>query len=179
METEGNICCVTTSSEERIRNLNVIQDFNNKKANSHATIFVASMFSLFTVLSLSQRIVAKEFPSFLCWNTLVLALSLVSYGLIWLFGLYSFLNFSYYSTVAQRAEEQLVQDLDRKLISHYKSKWTGILKRFASFKVPNTDDDGTGQGTFRRNNEAISVLFYFIIGFLPLLAFLISLKVSL
>ena len=31
---------------ERIRNLTVIQDFNNKKANAHAAIFVASMFLL-------------------------------------------------------------------------------------------------------------------------------------
>jgi len=155
------------------RNLNVIQDFNNKKANSHATIFVASMFSLFTVLSLTQRIINKSFPSFLCWNTLILFLSIISYGLIWFFGLYSLLNFSYYSTVAQRAEQQLVKGMDRNLINNYKSEWTGIVKKFASFKVPDKE-----QGKLRRNNEVISICVYSIIGILPLIAFLVWLFFS-
>lgn len=68
---------------ERIRNLNVIQDFNNKKANAHAAIFVASMFALFTVLSLAQRIVVNVVNDTVNLNLCILILSSVSYWLIW------------------------------------------------------------------------------------------------
>ena len=165
METEGNIHSVTTNSDQQIRNLTVIQDFNNKKANSHATIFVASMFALFTVLSLATRIVAQA--SFSISNCTVLFFSSVSYILIWIFGLYSALNFSYYSTVSQRAEEAIVCGLDRQLISSYMEDWKGPLRRFANFKVP------PDQGWFRKKLEWTIIIGYFVIGVLPFLAFLI------
>lgn len=154
--------------EKRIRNLTVIQDFNNKKANAHATIFVASMFALFTVLSLAQRIVTKVSSNCSIPNFTVLWLSIVSYLLIWVFGLYSMLNFTYYSTVSQRAEEKIVGDMERQLISSYKKGWKGVFKLFASFKVPDGD-----QGFIRRNNEWMSIIIYSTIGLLPFIAFII------
>ena len=121
METEGSICSSDTPSDERIRNLTIIQDFNNKKANSHATMFVASMFALFTILSLASRIVAPE--SYDTANIIVLTLSLVSYHCIWFFGLVFAGNFAFYSTVSQRAEEAIVQGLDKQLIDSYLETW--------------------------------------------------------
>jgi hypothetical protein len=160
-------------NDDEQKALNVIQEFNNKKATTHATIFVASMFALFTVLSLAQRIINKSFPSFLCWNTLTFSLSIASYVLIWIFGLYSFFNFSYYSTVAQRAEDQVVKGRDRALILNYIPQWTGLLKKFARFKVPEKAE--SVQAEIRNSNEGITVIVYILIGLLPLIAFLASL----
>jgi hypothetical protein len=184
METEGNINSVTTNSEQKIRNLTVIQDFNNKKANSHATLFVASMFALFTVLSLASRIVTPA--SFSFSNYLILSFSLINYIFIWIFGLYSMLNFSYYSTVSQRAEEEIVCGLDNQLISDHMKEWKGILKCFANYKMPNLDKKKAkkiiqpeieGQEivskTIVSRNLEIFIIGYAVIGLLPFLAFLI------
>jgi hypothetical protein len=175
MESEKNKVSEVKNSNKEISDWNVIQDFNNKKANSHATIFVASMFALFTVLSLAQRIVSKE--SFSCSNYIVLILSLVSYILIWFFGFYSILNFSFYSTVSQRAEERIIGNTERQLIMIERKKWKGILRIFSNYKVPDYDE---GQGLVGKTisspvnkNLEIFVIIYVIIGFLPLVAFLI------
>lgn len=120
---------------ERIRNLNVIQDFNNKKANAHAAIFVASMFALFTVLSLAQRIVVNVVNDTVNLNLCILILSSVSYWLIWFFGLYSIGNFTYYSTVAQKAEEGIIGYSELNLIKEHLKGWKGFFKFFASFKI--------------------------------------------
>ena len=152
----------------RERNLTVIQDFNNKKANSHATIFVASMFALFSVLSLAQRIVSKSALAISTWNNVIFVLSIASYAVIWFFGLYSLLNFFYYSTVANRAEYRLVRGMERALVEEYKSSWKWVSKNFASFKVPEKP-----QNLIRRNTQAIGICVYGVIGFLPLSAFLV------
>jgi len=88
MGTTGNQAPETTNVNQEIEKLKVIQDFNNKKANSHATIFVASMFALFTVLSIAQRIVIQTSSKGSILNLPILGLSIASYILIWLFGLY-------------------------------------------------------------------------------------------
>jgi hypothetical protein len=148
------------------RNLNVIQDFNNKKANSHATIFAASVFALFTVLSLSTRIVTPGVfdPS----NVIIFIFSSVSYFLIIFLGGYSSMNFTYYSTISQRAEELIVEGLERQLITEEMKKWKNPLKRFASFKVPPNE-----QGWTRRNLQTLILIGYSVIGILPFVAFVI------
>ena len=184
METEGNICSVTTKSDQEITNLTVIQDFNNKKANSHATIFVASMFALFTVLSLASRIVLAA--SFSFSNCLILSFSLISYILILIFGFYSMLNFSYYSTISQRAEEEIIGDLNNQLISKYVREWKGILKWFADNKMPNLEKEKPkkkiqpeieSNEIFKKplvsGNLKLFLIVYVIIGLLPFFAFLI------
>ena len=140
--TDANEKDSLVNKETYYSNLNVIQDFNNKKANSHATIFAASVFALFTVLSLSTRIVtAGVFDQA---NIIIFTLSLVSYSLIIFFGVYSSMNFTYYSTISQRTEELIIKGLERKLITEEIKKWNTPLKQFASFKVP-----PNGQGWIR------------------------------
>ena len=179
MGTTENKAPETNKHDEdiRIRNLTVIQDFNNKKANSHATIFVASMFALFTVLSLASRIAT---PSFSFSNYLILSFSSISYLFIWIFGLYSILNFSYYSTVSQRAEEEIVCGLDKQLISDYMKKWKGILKWFANYKMPKSTliyPPIKGQEIINKTivsrNLAFFIIGYALIGLLPFVAFII------
>lgn len=150
----------------RERNFGIIQDFNNKKANSHATIFVASMFGLFTILSLAQRI-SKLFSNPI-YDYTILGFSVASYVLIWFFGLYELLNFFYYSTTAFLAEDRLVVGLETELATVYRKEGKGLPKRFALFKVPEKP-----QGFVRKNNEQISIVVYIAIGLLPLIAFLI------
>jgi hypothetical protein len=83
---------------ETIRNWTVIQDFNNKKANAHATIFIASLFGLFSILSLMGRLFSpiSSINSSGNYNVTVFILLSFSYWLIWAFGLYSLGNFTYY-----------------------------------------------------------------------------------
>ncbi len=172
MGTTGNEVPETNQRDEeiRIRNLNVIQDFNNKKANSHATIFVASVFALFTVLSLASRIVTPSDCSI--QNLTIIGLSIFSYFLIWAFGLYSLGNFTYYSTVASRAETQIVSGMDSELVRIYRSaKWEKVFKIFANFKL--NEGQGRVMTAIRNYNEYWSLIVYSIIGFLPLIAFII------
>lgn len=171
MGTTGNQVSETTNVNWEIDNLKVIQDFNNKKANSHATIFVASMFALFTVLSLATRIVKST--DGLVLNCPILGLSIATYILIWFFGLYSIGNFAYYSTVAQRAEEKIVRGMDKRLVEEYihESARSRVFRKFANFKL--NEGQGHTLTKIRSNNEYASIIIYIIIGFLPLLAFLI------
>jgi hypothetical protein len=131
-------------------------------------------FALFTVLSLAQRIINKSVFS-LSWNSLNLCLLVTGYVLIWIFGLYSWLNFCYYSTVAHLTERKLVGGMERELVTEYKATWKGISKRFASFKVPDEPQNliDKALNLIRSNNEGIAVCVYVAIGFLPLAAFLI------
>lgn len=158
------------SDSERI-NLTVVQDFNNKKANAHATIFVASMFALFTVLSLAQRIVTKVSSNCSIWNYTILGLSIASYILIWVFGLYSIGNFTYYSTLSQIAENQIVGDMDRELIRKHKNDWSIVVRVFANFKL--NEDQGRIRKYVRSHNEWASIIIYSVIGLLPFIAFII------
>jgi hypothetical protein len=153
-------------SPEQIEHLKIIQDFNNKKANSHATIFVASMFALFTVLSLATRVM--EPISVKPPNYLVLSLCSISYFLILLFGMYAALNFTYYSTISQNAEEAIVCGFDRQFINKSMKDWRGTVKIFAKFKVPIK-----GQGWLRRKLDWIIIIGYLMSGILPFIAFII------
>jgi hypothetical protein len=153
---------------ERIRNLTVIQDFNNKRANAHAAMFVASMFALFTVLSLAQRTVINDH---LILNPWILFLPIASYWIIWFFGLYCLGNFTYYSTVAQRAENEIIGNMEHDLISQYIPLWKGLFKSFASFKI-NENRDRILR-FIRSHNEFLSIFVYSLIGILPFIAFII------
>jgi hypothetical protein len=149
----------------------VIQDFYNKRANAHASLFVASMFGLFSLLALMGRIVDRY--SFAGSNLTVLILLSISYGLVWLFGLYSSLNFFFHATIAQHAEKKIVQDKDRRIIDKAKAKWKWIPKTFADFKGPKTSNTSEEEESrwFNNNKENAFVFFYFLIGLLPLIAF--------
>ena len=163
------------SKEEITSNdLTIIQDFNNKKANAHATIFVASMFALFTFLSLATRITQKvsiSAPSPIP-NMCIIGLSILSYWIIWGFGLYSLGNFTYYSTLAQGAERKLVAwKKERRLIKEYENEWSKVFKIFVDFK--HNENQGHIMSQIRRNNEQLSIMVYFLIGVLPFAAYIV------
>jgi len=81
--------------------LGIDADFNSTRAVAHASFFVASVFGLFTILASMERfsLMGKIFLSFTYW-------------FIWLFGLYSFLNFSRYSIHAQQAKNRIVGEIE-------------------------------------------------------------------
>jgi hypothetical protein len=171
MESEDNKVPKVKDSDKEMRDWTVIQDFNNKKANSHATIFVASMFALFTVLSLAQRIMSKG--SQVSLNYVVLPLFLATYILIWFFGLYSMLNFSFYSTISQRAEERIIGNRENDLIKSTKVQWKGILKLFSNYKVPDHNESQGRASSTVDSNFGLFIGVYIAIGLLPLVAFII------
>jgi hypothetical protein len=78
------------------------------------------------------------------------------------------LNFTYYSTISQRAEELIVEGLERQIITDDMKEWRNLLKWFASFKVP-----PNSQGFIRRNFQIIIMVGYIFIGLLPFFAFVI------
>jgi hypothetical protein len=131
---------------------------------------VASLFALFTVLSLAQRIVEKIPANNSPSNLAILGLSIISYALIWVFGLYSLGNFTYYSTVAQIAEKKIVGDMDHRLVSEYKGNWTKVFRMFVNFKL--NKNQGRFMSWIRSNNEQVSIIIYILIGVLPFIAFL-------
>jgi hypothetical protein len=77
-------------------------------------------------------------------------------------------QFFYYSTVASRAEWQLVGNMERDLVKKNTADWKGLSKKFASFKVPDKS-----QGFTKRNSQEIGICLHIMIGLLPLLAYLI------
>jgi hypothetical protein len=86
---------------------------------------------------------------------------------------FNFLDFTrflifYYSTGASRAEWQLFGSMERDLVKKNTSDWIGVSKIFASFKVPEKT-----QGFAKRNSQEIGICIHILIGFLPLLAYLI------
>jgi hypothetical protein len=111
-------------------NLDVIQDFNNKKANSHATIARALCGKHFCFIhrfiTCNKTAFSRSFQFFGHFiispllNQLLAGLG--TWDLLWL-------NLTYYSTISQRAEEFVVRGLDRELISHYLEEWKGPLAR--------------------------------------------------
>jgi hypothetical protein len=131
--------------EWKFKSLSVMQDFYSKRAAAHASFFVASVFGLFTVL----RLIDNMYYSF--WSKTVLALVYVS---LWIMGIYSFLNFSFYASIAHNAERSLQilaiklidperkKDMERQLLTDQVKdlkkaklfrKW--IIYRFFDFKV--------------------------------------------
>lgn len=151
----------------------VIQDFDNKRANAHASLFVASMFGLFSLLALMGRIVDRTLPSFA--NYAVIILLLLSYIFVWFFGLYSLLNFFFYATVAHYAKGEIVKEKEVELIREAKRGWTWIPRKFASFKEPNINISEQAserkEKRFSHNKETVFVVIYFAIGLLPMVAF--------
>jgi len=84
--------------EWAFRSLSVVQDFYSKRAVAHASFFVASVFGLFTVLRLIYEMNPYPASQF--------TLSVVYIG-VWIFGGYSFLNFSFYATIANSAQKAI------------------------------------------------------------------------
>ena len=163
--------------------LKIIQDFHNKKANAHATIFVASMFALFSVLSLMTKIVTNV-------SSLAFLFSTISYSIIWLFGGYSLLNFFFYTTISQCAKHKITKGTDKTLFDEAIETWDGVLKLYArKVKLPKLDIKVTKEsskqsrarfyGRLRglssyllKHNADIFVFLYCIVGWFPFIAFL-------
>lgn len=113
----------------------VIQDFDNKRANAHATLFVASMFGSFTLLSLTDRLV--DVKVFSLNNCAIFGLLLFSYVLVVLFGAYSLLNFFLYATTSRIAEKKVIGEggeEEGKIAEEVKQGRKGIEKWFVDFK---------------------------------------------
>ena len=151
----------------------VIQDFDNKRANAHATLFVASMFGSFTLLSLTDRLVDLKVFSFS--NCAIFGLLLLSYVLVGLFGAYSLLNFFLYATTSQIAEREIIRDKEREMVIEAKKGFGIILKWFVDFKTPDPKEKASekGDSLLRRRKGEILVFLYFLIVSLPMLAFVI------
>lgn len=144
----------------------VIQDFDNKRANAHASLFVASMFGLFTLLALMARILNRSMPYFV----IVLGLLFVSYVFVFVFGLYSLLNFFIYATVSEAAEEKIVEGKERELVEAI--DWRGVEKIFVGLKVASKEPEkDTRRKGFLRNKGTIFAFIYALIGWLPFIAF--------
>lgn len=146
----------------------VIQDFDNKRANAHASLFVASMFGLFTLLALMARILDRTSPNYVA----IFVLFVISYGLIFLFGLYSLLNFFFYATVSQAAEEKIIEGKERQLVNSI--PWAGVEKVFVGMKMASEEPEkDTNRKRFLRTKGTFFVVLYVLIGLLPLIAFMI------
>jgi hypothetical protein len=153
----------------------IIQDFDNKRANAFASLFIASMFGLFGLLGVMVRI--HDSPSFFNGSAIYFLLS--SYILVWIFGLYSLLNFFFYATVAQLAETQITGETRNNLIRNVIDEWAWIPRTFANFKVQikkavaSEGKKVAGPSKFiwfRVHKETIFVVLYILIGLLPLFA---------
>jgi hypothetical protein len=163
--------------EDTFKRLSIVQDFFSKRAVAHASFFVASIFGLFTILSLMEKFINRmPFYGVIWqlawdWNSARFLLLSSSYWFIWLFGLYSFANFGYYATLAQKAEEKIVENKDIEIIKESKEKHGRALNWFYNFK------SGLQQkglfGWVRRHNAIMFFLFYFfVIGFFPFISLL-------
>jgi hypothetical protein len=150
---------------EKNRSYSVIQDFDNKRANAHATLFVASMFGSFTLLSLVDRLV--DIKVFSLSNCAIFGLLLFSYVLVGLFGAYSLLNFFLYATTSQIAERKIIEEKEGRMLTEAKKGWRGISKWFADFK------ERKEEGLLKGRKEDILVFLYVLIVSLPMLAFFV------
>jgi hypothetical protein len=167
----------------------VIQDFDNKRANAHASLFVASMFGSFAILSLMDRLLnpidrSKVFSSS---NYVIFGLLFSGYVLVGLFGAYSLLNFFFYATTSQHAERKIIGGKEKEVVEETKKGLKGILKWFADFKVhpsiePEPKEKASEKETsfidrsidrIKGRNQDIFVALYVLIISLPMLAFFI------
>jgi hypothetical protein len=88
------------TEQELNRQLTVAENFYSSRTVAHASFFVASIFGSFTILALMKR----EFVS-------SVLLSII-YWLVFLFGVFSFLNFSRYAIRAQIAEGKTANEAE-------------------------------------------------------------------
>jgi len=167
------------------KELPVIQDFYSQRAIAHAGFLVVSMFGLFTLLALLRNGVDKgSFSSIVwswdllwswiyAWNSRLLVALSISYWLVWLYGLYSYLSFSFYASVAQLALEKTTK-YDSKLIDKAKNRHNGIIKWFFDFKKgKHAKEPPDLKYKIRDKTLTIFLIVYLLIGLLPFLALII------
>jgi len=162
--------------EDTFKRLSIVQDFFSKRAVAHASFFVASMFGLFTILSLMEKFIDRmpfhgvTWQLTWDWNFTRFLLLSSSYVFIWLFGLYSFGNFSYYATLAQRVEEKIAKNKDNEIINESKKGLGGILKWFYDFKSGHRQEGSFGW--VRRHNTILLFILYLLVGSFPFISLL-------
>lgn len=83
-----------TDNNEKIQKIAIMVDFYSDRADAHATLFLAFLFGLFTVLAIAQNQNTCKW----IWG--------IPYWFLFLGGFYSFLNFSLYATYAQKITEE-------------------------------------------------------------------------
>ena len=83
-----------SDNEKDIGKITAMVDFYSDRAVAHASFFLASLFGLFSVLSLAQN-----------QHTLKCVWA-IPYWLLFLGSLYTFVNFSFYATYAQKITEE-------------------------------------------------------------------------
>jgi len=84
-----------TDNNEKIQKIAIMVDFYSDRAEAHATLFLAFLFGLFTILTIA----GNENTYKWIWT--------IPYWLLFLGGVHTFLNFSYYATHAQKITEEI------------------------------------------------------------------------
>jgi hypothetical protein len=133
--------------------LTSIVDFYSNRAIAHASFLIASIFGLFSVLSFIE--VSSGYP--------LIALS-VTYWLLWLLGLYSFGNFSFYASIAEVAKERIAArqplvEIDAR--DNARKRQPILLRKFFALKRA---------GFLGEAKTPIILLLYMLVGLLPFLA---------
>ena len=163
-------------------NLATIQDFYSKRTVAHASFFLSSLFGLFSLLSL-MTIVKVQGSTFLRTEG-ILILLLVPYGIVWFFGLYSLFNFRYYAAIAEASQVKMVGNEAGTLIgealikkeAEEMKKHKRVL-RFFHRLMKSLYESKAGLPEVEKNNRIyqlnrhkmkIFLLFYIILGLLPL-----------
>ncbi len=130
----------------------VIQDFYSKRAIAHASFLVASIFGLFTILSILRGMMNEP------WN-LARTFLVVSYWGVWAFGAYSFLNFGYYASLSHDALLKIARDQNDSLIKDSTAKHQIPVKWFFELKAGREH-----AGWVRRHNVMIVSFLYIVLG---------------
>jgi len=92
-----------TNKERETQSLAAVLDFYSDKSDAHASFFLASLFGLFTVLSITQGFRGEP----------VRYLLLIPYWLLFFGGLYSLLNFGLYATLARSIKVRIQNETIR------------------------------------------------------------------
>jgi hypothetical protein len=141
--------------QELKRQLTVAEDFYSSRTVAHASFFVASIFGSFTILALMER----EFVS--------LVLLSIIYWFVFLFGVFSFLNFSRYAIRAQIAERKIANEAETFIKQELEKSTTRqdkLIRQFdrrrASPKIANID-------------KYLFLIVYFAVGLIAFVAVLL------
>jgi hypothetical protein len=133
-----------------------VVDFHSNRAVAHASFLIASIFGLFTVLPLIEILVGKSPIAFVFLS--------IAYWLLWVFGLYSFGNFSYFASIAEVAKEKITAYqpiIESKIRSEAKNRQWKLLGRFFDLKRA---------GLLGKKKIPLILLLYVLVGLLPFLA---------
>lgn len=116
------------------RQVGIIEDFYSTRAVAHASFFVASVFGLFTILTLMEVLLEKLNSNGSEANFTIISLSLVYWGAFG-FGLYSFMNFGHYSNLAKTAIWKTAREADALIKqSDIHKRVFGKQRNFSSLK---------------------------------------------